>query len=35
MQEFAPRYEAAARACRGTVGERWSVDEIYVNVAGD
>ncbi len=35
VQEFAPLYEAAARSFRRTVGERWSVDETDVNVAGD
>ena len=35
VQEFAPLYEAAARAFRRAVGERWSVDETYVQVAGD
>jgi IS6 family transposase len=35
VQEFAPLYEAAARAFRRTVGERWSVDETYVKVAGE
>ena len=34
VQEFAPRYEAAARASRRAVGERWSVDETDVKVAG-
>ena len=33
VQGFAPRYEAAARAFRRAVGERWSVDERYINVA--
>ncbi|HEY8598828.1 MAG TPA: IS6 family transposase [Thermomicrobiales bacterium] len=35
VQEFAPLYEAAARSFRRAVGERWSVDETYVKVAGD
>jgi len=35
VQEFAPLYEAAARSFRRTVGDRWSVDETYVKVAGD
>ena len=35
VQEFAPLYEAAARSCRRTVGDRWSVDETYVKVAAD
>jgi IS6 family transposase len=34
VQEFAPLDEAAARSCRRVVGERWSVDETDVNVAG-
>jgi IS6 family transposase len=34
VQEFAPLYEAAARSFRRVVGERWSVDETYVKVAG-
>ncbi len=34
VQEFAPRYEAAARSCRRVVGERWRVDETDVRVAG-
>lgn len=34
VQAFAPRYEAAARAFRRAVGERWSVDETYSKVAG-
>lgn len=35
VQEFAPLYEDAARSFRRAVGERWSVDETYVKVAGD
>jgi transposase-like protein len=35
VREFAPLYEGAARSFRRAVGERWSVDEIYVKVAGD
>jgi len=35
VQEFAPLDEAAARSFRRTVGERWSVDETYVKVAGE
>ena len=35
VREFAPLYEAAARAFRRAVGERWSVDETYVKVAGE
>jgi transposase-like protein len=35
VQEFAPRYEAAARSCRRAVGECWSVDATYVKGAGD
>jgi len=35
VQEFAPRYEDAARAFRRVVGERWSVDETDVKVAGE
>ena len=35
VQEFTPRYEAAARSFRRVVGERWSVDEIDVKVAGE
>src|SRR3712207_5117666 len=35
VQAFAPRYEDAARPCRQAVGARWSVDDTYVNVAGE
>ena len=35
VQEFAPLYEDTARSCRREVGERWSVDETYVKVAGE
>ena len=35
VQEFAPLYEDAARAYRHAAGERWSVDETYVKIAGD
>lgn len=31
---FAPRYADATRPFRRTVGERWSVDETYVKIAG-
>ena len=34
VQEFALVYEAAARSFRRAVGERWSVDETCVRVAG-
>jgi len=35
VQEFAPRYEDAARAFRRVVGARWSVDETDVKVTGE
>ena len=35
VQEFAPLYEDAARAFRRATGERWSVDETYVRIAGE
>src|SRR4051794_13615953 len=34
VQKFAPLYQDAAKAHRRRVGERWSVDETYVKVAG-
>jgi transposase, IS6 family len=34
VQKFAPLYQEAAKAHRRPVGQRWSVDETYVKVAG-
>jgi transposase-like protein len=34
VQKFAPLYQNAAKAYRCRVGQRWSVDETYVKVAG-
>jgi transposase, IS6 family len=34
VQKFAPLYQDAAKAQRCRVGQRWSVDETYVKVAG-
>ena len=34
VQKFAPLYQEAAKAHRYRVGQRWSVDETYVKVAG-
>jgi transposase-like protein len=34
VQKFAPLYQEAAKAYRRHVGQRWSVDETYVKVAG-
>jgi len=34
VQKFAPLYQEAAKAHRCRVGQRWSVDETYVKVAG-
>jgi transposase, IS6 family len=34
VQKFAPLYQEAAKAYRYRVGQRWSVDETYVKVAG-
>src|SRR3954469_11712880 len=34
VQKFAPLYQDAAKAYRHRVGQRWSVDETYVKVAG-
>jgi transposase, IS6 family len=34
VQKFAPLYQEAAKAHRHRVGQRWSVDETYVKVAG-
>jgi transposase, IS6 family len=34
VQKFAPLYQEAAKAYRHQVGQRWSVDETYVKVAG-
>ena len=34
VQKFAPLYQDAAQAHRHRVGQRWSVDETYVKVAG-
>jgi IS6 family transposase len=34
VQKFAPLYQDAAKAHRYRVGQRWSVDETYVKVAG-
>ena len=34
VQKFAPLYQDAAKAHRHRVGQRWSVDETYVKVAG-
>jgi transposase, IS6 family len=34
VQKFAPLYQDAAKAHRRRVGQRWSVDETYVKVAG-
>lgn len=34
VREFAPLYEAAARPFRRAVGDRWSVDETSIRVAG-
>ena len=33
VQRFTPLLAEAARPCRHTVGDRWQVDETYVNVA--
>ena len=34
IQRFTPLLAEAARPCRHGVGDRWQVDETYVNVAG-
>src|SRR3982750_4166553 len=34
VQKFAPLYQDAAKMYRRRVGQRWSVDETYVKVAG-
>jgi len=34
VQRFAPLYMEAARCKRHPVGQRWSIDETYVKVAG-
>jgi transposase-like protein len=34
VQQFTPLLAEAARPCRHRVGDRWSVDETYVKVAG-
>src|SRR5438128_3155984 len=34
VQRFTPLLADAARPCRNAVGDRWSVDETYVKVAG-
>jgi transposase, IS6 family len=34
VQRFTPLLAEAARPCRHAVGDRWSVDETYVRVAG-
>jgi transposase-like protein/predicted RNA-binding Zn-ribbon protein involved in translation (DUF1610 family) len=34
VQKFAPLYQDAAKTYRHRVGQRWSVDETYVKVAG-
>src|SRR3954462_3287339 len=34
VQKFAPLYQDAAKARRHRVGQRWSVDETYVKIAG-
>jgi transposase-like protein len=34
VQRFTPLFADAARPCRHAVGDRWFVDETYVNVAG-
>jgi transposase, IS6 family len=34
VQRFTPLPADAARPCRHQTGNRWFVDEIYVNVAG-
>jgi transposase-like protein len=34
VQRFTPLLAEAARPCRHAVGDRWQVDETYVNVAG-
>ena len=34
VQHFAPLYEAAARPYRHHVGQRWSIDETYIRIAG-
>jgi transposase, IS6 family len=34
VQKFAPLYQDAAKTYRRRVGQRWSVDETYVKVAG-
>ena len=34
VQRFTPLLVDAARPCRHSVGDRWYVDETYVNVAG-
>src|SRR5215217_915536 len=34
VQRFTPLLAGAARPCRHRVGDRWSVDETYVKVAG-
>jgi transposase-like protein len=34
VQRFTPLLADAARPCRHRVGDRWQVDETYVNVAG-
>jgi transposase, IS6 family len=33
-QRFTPLLTEAARPCRHAVGDRWQVDETYVQVAG-
>src|ERR1700722_2097442 len=34
VQRFTPQLVDAARPCRHSAGDRWSVDETYVKVAG-
>ncbi|CAO5171613.1 hypothetical protein FAIPA1_310037 [Frankia sp. AiPs1] len=34
VQRFTPLLVEAARPCRHRLGDRWSVDETYVKVAG-
>ena len=34
VQRFTPLFVEAARSCRHSAGDRWSVDETYVQAAG-
>jgi transposase, IS6 family len=35
VQRFTPEFIEAARPCRHAPGDRWFVDETYVEVAGE